>query len=202
MALIAGCVLAQDIDRPARPEEWGYRPENGAAVQANPPSFSWVPFKGATSYEVEWSSFRDLSRSTPVKDVKWTVYTHNAPLKPGSWYWRYRAVVAGTPTEWSRIRQFDVSSKALLFPQPTLAEVKSRIVATHPRVFLKADDLPRLRAFAAGPGKAAWAKLLEKAEELAARAPTPEPPVMANSKDPATNQFWWSNRAADAESRQ
>lgn len=192
--LLAAFAQAQEIDRPARAEEWGYRPAEGSPVATNPPSFSWVPVKGAASYEVQWAPEREMSSAQSVQGLKWTVYTHNAPLKPGTWYWRYRAVVAGQPTEWSRVRQFDLSSRAVVFPQPALAEVKPKIAASHPRVFLRADDLPRLRKFAQGAGRQSWERLLAEAGELSQRPPTPEPKVKANSKDPETNQFWWSNR--------
>ncbi len=194
LLLLAGGLLAQDIDRPARPEEWGYRPADNAAVETNPPAFSWVPVKGASTYEVQWAPSRDMSRGGAAQGLIWTVYTHNAPLRPGTWYWRFRAVVNGTPTAWSRLRQFDLSSKAVVFPQPTLAEARKRIAPDHPRAFVRREDLPRLRQFARAKGRPAWEKLLATAAELAGRSPTPEPAVKADSRDPETNQYWWSNR--------
>jgi hypothetical protein len=192
--LLAACLFAQDIDRPARPEEWGYRPADNSASPTNPPSFSWVPVKGASTYEIEWAPSRGMTRAESATGLKWTVYTHNAPLKPGTWYWRYRAFVNNEPTPWSQVRQFDLSSRAPVFPQPTLAEVRRRIAPDHPRAFLRQQDLPRLRQYANGKGRPAWEKLLASAAEFAARNPTPEPSVKASSRDPETNQYWWSNR--------
>ncbi|MBI4891775.1 MAG: DUF4962 domain-containing protein [Acidobacteria bacterium] len=183
-----------DIDRAARPQEWGYRPAPGETVPVNPPALSWVPYQGATAYEVEWSSGADFKRPESAGNLKWTVYTHNRPLAPGQWYWRFRAIAEGKPTGWSKVRSFTIPASAVPFPQPTLAEVKARIAPTHPRAFLRAEDLPRLRAFAAGAGKPSWDALLARAAALAGGDPTPEPAVKANSKDPATNQYWWSNR--------
>lgn len=193
-ALLTFAGAAQEIDRPARPEEWGYRPADGETVQTDPPSFSWVPVKGATGYEVEWSAGKDFAKPSSSGRLKWTVYTHNAPMRAGTFVWRYRAVVDGSPTNWSKTRRFIIPKTAVTFPQPTLAEVKGRIAGTHPRMFLGEKDLPRLRRFAEGAGRPGWQKLLATAGELAGRAPTPEPAVKANSRDPETNQYWWSNR--------
>ncbi|NUQ60926.1 MAG: hypothetical protein HUU20_00450 [Pirellulales bacterium] len=46
LVLISATRLAADIkldQSPARPDEWGYRPEAGAASEVNPPPFSWRP---------------------------------------------------------------------------------------------------------------------------------------------------------------
>jgi hypothetical protein len=194
LMVIACGVCAQEIDRAARAEEWGYRPEDGARVEVNPPAFSWVPVKGAPVYEVQWAAKADFSDADTVSGLKWTVYAHSAALKPGEWRWRYRAVVGGKATEWSRARRFTIPREAIVFPQPTLAEVKARIAKEHPRVFVRGADLVRVREYARGTGRAAWEKLLVRAEELSKSEPTPEPPVKASARDPETNQFWWSNR--------
>ena len=48
---LSGAGAAQELkldERPAEPEEWGYRPADGAVSQVNPPSFSWRPQPGLT----------------------------------------------------------------------------------------------------------------------------------------------------------
>jgi Domain of unknown function (DUF4962) len=45
-----------------------------------------------------------------------------------------------------------------------------------------------------GRGQQAFQKLLRRADELLVSEPTAEPSVRASASDPATNQFWWSNR--------
>ena len=39
--------------RPAGPEEWGYRPAEESSSAVNPPSFSWRPQKGIVTWELE-----------------------------------------------------------------------------------------------------------------------------------------------------
>jgi len=50
-------------ESPAGPGEWGFRPGDTELVALNPPSFSWRPQEGASSYELQIgrsSSFQDL----------------------------------------------------------------------------------------------------------------------------------------------
>ena len=49
-------------EAPARPGEWGFRPAEGASVSRTPPSFSWRPQPGATSYELQASRDAHLGR--------------------------------------------------------------------------------------------------------------------------------------------
>ena len=77
--------------RPAKPDEWGYRPADGATVPLNPPTFTWlVPDATAATYSVQWSRDRDFRAATTATDIVWPTYTHHEAVAPGTWYWRYR----------------------------------------------------------------------------------------------------------------
>jgi hypothetical protein len=192
--LLALELAGQMPDREPLPDEWGYRPADGATVPLNPPSLSWVHEVGTAGYLVEWANNPAFARSTSVERF-WPVYTHHAPLEPGRYWWRYRIRTKdGGLSPWSRARSFTVPPDATVFPQPTLEELRRRIPAGRPRLFLRAEDLPRLRDWAQGGGRRAWERLLARAEELVAAEPTPEPAVRASASDPATRQYWWSNR--------
>lgn len=194
-AFIAGQVLAQAPDRAPLADEWGYRPPDGAEAPVNPPSLSWVHEKEAASYVVQWADNAGFQRATTVRDLPWSVYTHHAPLKPGVWHWRYRIVgKGGGESEWSRARRFTVTRTAAAFPQPTMEELRKRVLKDRPRLFVRAEDLARLREWAKGGGRDDYRRLIERADALVGADPTPEPPVKASASDPATRQFWWSNR--------
>jgi len=182
-------------DRPAAPEEWGYRPEDGATVAVNPPAMTWVHEPTTVAYAVEWADNASFRNATTVRRVKWPAYTHSAPLKPGTWYWRYRLIgTEGQESAWSVARRFIIPKDAVEFPQPPLDELVRRVPRGHPRVFLRREDLPALKAYAAGAGRTGWEELVSRADALVAGEPTPEPTVRADQSDPATNQYWWSNR--------
>ncbi len=187
--------LCQTPDREPRPEEWGYRPADGATVPLNPPVLSWVLEKDAASYTVQWADNPQFTNATTMRDVPWTIYTHSRTLKLGPWWWRYRIVSAGgRESPWSRARKFVISTGAAAFPQPTMEELRQRIPAGHPRLFVRAEDLPRLRQWALGGGKEPYSRLIARADALVHAEPTPEPSVRATPSDPATRKYWWTNR--------
>ncbi len=186
---------AQSPDRAPLPDEWGYRPADGSTVAVNPPSLTWVHEKGAAGYVVQWANEAGFSSPATVKDLPWSVYTHHAPLATGSWYWRYRLVMPDdSQSAWSRARRFVVSAGAVAFPQPTMEQLRRSIPEGRPRLFLRAEDLPRLRSWAQTGGRQTYDRLIARAEKLIDAEPTPEPAVRASSRDPKTVQFWWSNR--------
>ncbi|HOC56025.1 MAG TPA: DUF4962 domain-containing protein [Verrucomicrobiota bacterium] len=184
-------------NRAAKPNEIGYRPADGAAVYFNPPSLTWLHEPGAQTYAVEWSPDARFANAARADHVPFNTYTHHTPLAPGQYFWRYRFTAkAGQVSNWSRTRAFVVTSNAVEFPMPTRAQQRERVPAGHPRLLLRPEDLPRLRA-AAKPGHGAtaeFAKLRAAAERLLTAQPTPEPTVRGSSRDDATRAYWWPNR--------
>lgn len=186
--LLAASLSAASPDRAAKPEEWGYRPADGATVAVNPPSLSWVTEGAGSRFTVQLSRAASFARPLTIPDVPWSVYTHNRPLEAGRWYWRFRATRDGVESDWSAVRNFTIPRGAPEFPQPTIEELRTRIPRDHPRIFVTSKDLPRLRS---NPG---LAKLRESADRVMASEPTPEPTVMGTISNPATVDHWWSNR--------
>jgi hypothetical protein len=193
--LTVAWTAAQVPDRAPRAGEWGYRPENGATVTLNPPSLCWAHEADAAGYDLQWASDAEFREPEGVEGLLWSAYTHNKPLKPGRWWWRYRIHRKdGSRSPWSHGRAFSVPPNAVVFPQPSMDELRERIPRGHPRLFVQEGDLPRLRDWARGDGREWFSKILARAEELTAAEPTPEPAVKASASDPATRQYWWSNR--------
>ncbi|MBL8232706.1 MAG: DUF4962 domain-containing protein [Bryobacterales bacterium] len=182
-------------DRTPLADEWGYRPADGSTSAVNPPSLTWVHEKAASSYTLQWSATPDFGKPVTISRLRWTVYTHHETLAAGEYYWRYRIHGAsGEASAWSRARRFRVTAEAVAFPQPTLAQLKTRIRKEHPRLFVSNGDLDRLRAYAKGEGKQAFARLIGQADRLITATPTAEPTVMGDSRNPETRDHWWSNR--------
>ncbi len=186
--------------RPAKPDEWGYRPADGAAVALNPPSFTWVAPAGAATYGVEWSLEKGFpaGRTTRVEGVVWPTYTHRAALTPGTYFWRYRMANAkGEVSAWSVARRVVVPADVATLPMPTVAEQRASVPATHPRLFLRPEDLPRLRELARGSEAAAFAVLRKSADAYIKAGPTPEPEHKGSAREKDNAElvkYWWPNR--------
>jgi hypothetical protein len=191
----APALFCQTPDRVPLADEWGYRPADGSTVALNPPSLSWVLEKDAAGYIVEWADNAAFSHATAVRNIPWSVYTYNQPLKEGTYFWRYRIVAKDKRlSNWSRTRRFIIPVGATVFPQPTMAELARRIPKGHPRLFVRPEGVERLRAWAKGGGREEFQKLIARADQLLTAAPTPEPTVRASAYDPKTSKYWWSNR--------
>jgi len=202
LAVQAALSASLHVDnRPAQPDEWGYRPADGSTAVMNPPSFTWIHDKRAAAYDVQWARTPDFAGAASAANVPWCVYTHNAPLAPGKWYWRYRFTTAKKErSEWSVARSVTVPADAVLFPMPSRAEQRERLPKAHPRLFMRPEDLPHLRAAATnGTGRAAdlFKEMRRTADRLIKSGPTPEPKVRGsarNKDDDVAVQAWWPNR--------
>lgn len=195
LAVFASLASTTPPDREPRPGEWGYRPPDGSEVSVNPPPLTWVHDRNASHYIVQWSRTPDFRNPVTIDKVRWCVYTHHEPLKPGTYFWRYRFVRKdGSMSEWSKIRRFVVPPDAVIFPQPTLDELKKRIPKEHPRLFFRPEEIQKLREWAKSEGRKVFEPLLREAERLLKSEPTPEPKVRGSLRDPQTRKYWWPNR--------
>jgi hypothetical protein len=186
--------------RAAKPDEWGYRPADGSAVALNPPSFTWIAPADAATYGVQWSTDATFpaGKTITVDGVAWPTYTHNQSLAPGAYFWRYRAAnKSGVVTEWSTVRRVEVPASAAVLPMPTRAEQKAKVPTGHPRLFLRPEDLPRLRELARGREAAAFAALKKSADAYIKAGPTPEPAHKGSAREKDNAElikYWWPNR--------
>jgi hypothetical protein len=196
-----GCATAVAAAEPAvpnrapLPDEVGYRPDDGATVPLNPPSLVWLHEPEAVSYAVQWARQAAFSDARMAGDLPFNTYTHDTPLAPGSYHWRYRFTTKdGAVSSWSATRRFTVLADAVEFPMPSRAQQRERVPREHPRLFLRPEELPRLRELARGREAERFARLRAEADRLLASAPTPEPTVRASARDAATRAQWWPNR--------
>jgi hypothetical protein len=186
-------------ERPAVPEEWGYRPANGTVSQVNPPSFSWRPQKGLT-WEIECARDTKFGKiEYRAKNLGFNVHCSPRVFKPGAYTWRYRGKDAnGRYTNWSRPRTFTIARDAAGMPLPARDELISRIPKTHPRLFLRPENLRRLRKLARGKMKAEYKRLVQECEKILARPPSTKEPRkypkgMVRGSE-AWREVWWGNR--------
>jgi len=186
-------------ERPAVGGEWGYRPAEGAVSAVNPPSFSWRPQKGLT-WEVTCTDTQPFANiGFHWKDIEFNVYCPPKTFPAGTYTWRYRGKDGkGNYTNWSRARKFTIARDAAAMPMPVRKELISRIPKTHPRLFMRPENLPRLRRLAKGKMKAQYDRLVRECERLLKNPPaTKEPPKYPKDMVRGSEEWrkvWWGNR--------
>ncbi len=200
--LICGCpAIAQSVkldERPAEAGTWGYRPE-GAVSRTDPPSFSWRPQKGLT-WEIECASdarFADVVYR--AAGIEFNVHCPPRTFGPGNYAWHYRGEdKEGRHSNWSTTRKFSIASDAVQMPLPRREELMARIPKTHPRLFLRPENLERLRELARGELKDKYLELVSECDKiLADPPPTAEPPKYPPGtvyKSEEWRKIWWGNR--------
>jgi hypothetical protein len=204
LTLVLGSILSglsaepQVSNRSPQPDEWGYRPADGDAVGLNPPSLTWLVETGAVTYTVQWARRADFGDAVTATNIPWPTYTHSSPLASGTYQWHYRFVTrTGAESGWSIRRGFTVPADATEFPMPTRAEQRERVPKGHPRLFLRPEDLPRLRELAKGREAGTFATLRANADRIIAAGPTPEPEHMGSAREKENKElvkYWWPNR--------
>ena len=126
-------------------------------------------------------------------NLRLNLYTHDAPLKTGTWYWRTR--VHGT-ANWSEPRQFVIDGGLPAVPVPDAAQAAAKLAsAGHPRLFITPETLPAWRKSISTTRRAAWQQLAAALKE--ARASKGEEPVMpagAAGNNPATADAFFRAR--------
>lgn len=185
-------------NRAPQPGEAGYLPADGASVALNPPSFVWLHDTNAVSYSIEWSRNADFLGAEPVSGLPWNTYTHHTAWVPGEYRWRYRFITSqGETSSWSAVRSVVVPQTAARFPMPTRAQQAERLPKEHPRLFMRPEDLPRIRGLARGAQAQRFAALRAEADRIIGAGPTPEPDKMGSARDKEDKEavkYWWPNR--------
>ncbi|MBL9202351.1 MAG: DUF4962 domain-containing protein [Opitutaceae bacterium] len=201
LAAAAHAFAALPLDqRPARPDEWGYRPADGATAPLNPPTFTWIAPANAVTYAVQFSADPAFPArgTTTVEGIAWPTYTHDRALVPGTYFWRYRmADKSRAASEWSAARRVVVPADAAALPMPTVTQQRKTVPAQHPRLFMRPEDLPRLRELARGREAEAFAPLRKAADAYIKAGPTPEPAHRGSARDKDNAElirYWWPNR--------
>jgi hypothetical protein len=188
----------QVSNRAPKSGEVGYRPADGSSVVLNPPSFIWLLETNAASYLMQWATKADMSDAVGAGGFIWNTYTHHTIFQPGKYYWHYAFVTTkGETSSWSQVRSVVVPATATDFPMPTRVQQQERVPQAHPRLFMRPEDLPRLRELAKGRESARFDKLRAEADKFIKAGPTPEPTKMGsarNKEDAEAVKNWWPNR--------
>ena len=187
-------------ESPAEEGSWGYRPDDGAAVNLNPPPFTWRPIEDAAAYAFEIAVDTDFKSVVyTCAKTPWNAHCPAETLPSGTYFWRYAAVDQdGQATAWSRVRSFSVGPEAVAFPMPPLPELLDRIPAEHPKLFLRPEEVQDFQTLAQGSLAERWNELRASADKLLSSPPdTSEPPKYPEGTTRLSKEWkkiWWGNR--------
>jgi len=141
--------IGDGIDLIADAETLDYSPANGAVVTTNPPSFVWIPVPNAESYILEYSTDPQFTpaHTVTVPNIDISIYTPAELFdNTKTWYWRVRAVDRrGNISPPSVTRAFNIDVNAVSLPLPPLSEVRAQIPTSHPRLFVRPENLEEWR---------------------------------------------------------
>jgi hypothetical protein len=185
-------------NRAPRPNEIGYRPADGTVSRLNPPSLIWLHEPAAQSYTVQWSPTASFEVATTAAGLPFNTYTHHTEWPAGAYHWRYQFTATnGALSTWSISRSVVIPEDAVEFPMPTRAQQRERVPGEHPRLFLRPEDLPRLRERARTTDAARFEQLRIAADRIIKAGPTPEPAHLGSARDKNNKElikYWWPNR--------
>ena len=186
-------------DTPRKPGEWGFRPAPDSTIQVTPPGFCWRPQKKAEEYEIEASRSADFAKiDYSAKETSMSVKCPSKIFKSGKWFWRFRFRQGEQWSDWSKVRSFTVAADASEMPLPARGELLSRIPKTHPRLFVRPEQIKELRERAKGDLKPQFDVMVKKADKILKKPPsTEEPPKYPKDVkrgSDAWREIWWGNR--------
>lgn len=187
-------------ESPAQPGEWGYHPAEEDVSAIDPPSFSWRPQEDIEGWEVECRA--ESGEGTVIyhsNALEMNVHRPPVPFGSGRYVWRYRGITrSGDKTKWSQSRPFVIDKDAVEMPLPPREELLARVPDQHPRLFIRPDDVARLRQLAHGALREEFAQLVDRCEQiLQDPPPTAEPPKYGDDVEYKSEQWrstWWGNR--------
>ncbi len=188
-------------ESPASEMEWGWRPAVGSQSMRTPPPFCWRPQQDAVSYALQVGRDQSMQQiEYEVSDLTFNVHTPPVTFPVGQdyfWRMRYRDA-AGRTSAWSSVRAFHISSDAVEFPLPALEQLKARISADHPRLFIRPEQLPQLRELAKGRLARQYQEMVRHCRKLLENPPDiSEPPLYPEGMEklsPEWRKIWYGNR--------
>ena len=164
--------MALTIDEtPAGPGEWGFRPENTTTEETHHRHLCGARRRMLRAMTSSVRGSQDFSKiAYEARELTYTVHRAAEVFESGQCYWRFRfADGDGQVSEWSSGRAFVIAQNASALPLPKRSELIGRIPKSHPRLFLRPEDLDSLRARARGDLKPIYDDLVATCEDCFGR---------------------------------
>ena len=174
------------------------QPRADARPGTNPPVFAWLPVDSASAYRLQVA--RDPGFEEICLDegsLQDPLFLPETAFEPGRYFWRWSAGTGAT----SEVFAFDIEPAASVVEVPPAREWLKRFPAHHPRIYVRPEEVPALRAAALGERAPAWAGLRRSAEAVLTEPhEIEEPPFLPDRRESyqAFYEVWspvmWNSR--------
>ena len=174
------------------------QPRADARPGTNPPVFAWLPVDSASGYRLQVardSSFENICLDKG--DLQDPLFLPETAFEPGRYYWRW----SSGPAAPSEGFAFDIGAGAAVVEVPPASEWLKRFPAEHPRIYVRPEEVPALRAAAHRERASAWEGLRRHAEALLGEPQEiDEPPFLPDRSEnyQAYHETWapvmWNSR--------
>jgi len=183
------------------------QPRNGCECGTNPPVFAWKPPAGEVRVRISGTHppvyenasvdtgdgyrlevARDADFQTCLIDLvglKDPIHLPEQALKPGRYWWRWSAGSAE-----SEIFEFSVSEASVVLEVPDADTWLGSFCETHPRMHLRAEDLPGKREELEMRSPEEYAALIAEADEILNEDHHYPEPDMLPDRDLDYAKFW------------
>ena len=102
-------------------------------------------------YKIRYSTDKDFKKNVVEAETAWPFYNPESDPAAGKWYWQHGYVVPDNGAViWSPVFSFTVEDAAGKFLPPSYKELRGKIPATHPRVYVDGATLDAFRSRNAG----------------------------------------------------
>ncbi len=174
------------------------QPRNNTRPGTNPPVFVWKPGGPAAP------PFRlTVARDAACQDVCLAadgladpMFLPAEALPAGRHFWKWSA--GGAESE---VFTFEMAPEAVVVEVPPASEWLNRLPAGHPRIFIRPEDLPALRASRRAGRAGAWEALQARAEEILSARHEIDPPPFLPDRTMDYKEFFRVRRAVVHASR-
>lgn len=180
---------------------WGWRPAMDKACNQTPPSFVWQPQHNAVRYVLQIATDKAFEQIA-YEATNLPFNAHRPSMKLAShvtYHWRINFTdKQDQHSTWSLPRTFTIATDASASTMPPYSQLKERIPTTHPRLFVRPEQIPAMRELAHGSLNDVYSRMLQVCDDLlVADIDLTEPkryPKEIERKSPAWKKIWWGNR--------
>ena len=157
------------------------QPRTDAGPGTNPPVFAWLPVESASGYRLQVARDPGFESVCLEKgNLQDPLFLPETSFAPGRYFWRWCAGDGAM----SEVFVFEIAPEAAVVEVPPAAEWLKRFPAQHPRIYVRPEEVPALRAAALGERAPAWEGLRRSAEAVLAEPhEIEEPPYLPDRRE-------------------